>query len=133
MKKYIIIATLLCFRLYAFAQVKTTDISELKPEETYSNIKVVPLHSDSNSSVYMIYIKQAVKKHVHRLHTEVVTVVDGRGSMYLAGETFDIKKGDHIVIPPNTPHAVVTTSKKPLQVLSVQSPQFLGKDRHFIE
>jgi len=36
-------------------------------------------------------------------------------------------------VPPNTAHAVVTTSPKPLKVLSVQSPQFLGQDRIVIE
>ena len=42
-------------------------------------------------------------------------------------------KGDHIIVPPNTAHAVVTTSSKPLKVISVQSPEFLEDDMIFME
>jgi quercetin dioxygenase-like cupin family protein len=117
----------------SFAQFDAKTVGALSPKEAYRNIKVIPLHSDTNSSVYLIFIKQAVKKHLHAYHTEVVTVLEGSARMYLGGETLKIAKGDHIIIPPNTAHAVITTSKKPLKVLSVQSPQFLGKDRIFIE
>ncbi len=116
-----------------FAQIKIADIKQLTPKEAYSNIKVIPMHSDPNSSVFVIYIKMAVKKHLHQYHTEVVTVLEGTGDMYLGGKTFKISKGDHLIIPPNTAHAVITTSKTPLKVLSVQSPQFLGNDRIFVD
>ena len=62
-----------------------------------------------------------------------MTVLEGTGDMYLGGKTFKISKGDHLIIPPNTAHAVITTSKTPLKVLSVQSPQFLGNDRIFVD
>lgn len=114
------------------AQVLTQNANTMTPKEEYTNVKTIPLHSDENTSVFMIFVKQAVRKHVHQYHTEVITVLDGTGRMYLGGDYFDVKKGDHIVVPPNTAHAVVTTSSKPLKVLSVQSPQFLGQDRIII-
>ena len=115
------------------AQILTQDANSMRPKEEYTNVMTIPLHSDDNTSVFMIFVKQAVRKHVHQYHTEVITVLDGTGRMYLGGDYFDIKKGDHIIVPPNTAHAVITTSVKPLKVLSVQSPQFLGQDRIFIE
>ena len=114
------------------AQILTQNANTMTPKEEFTNIKSIPLHSDENTSVFMIFVKQAVRKHVHQYHTEVITVLDGTGRMYLGGDYFDVKKGDHIVVPPNTAHAVVTTSSKPLKVLSVQSPQFLGQDRILI-
>ena len=48
-------------------------------------------------------------------------------------KVFEIKKGDVVFIPKNTAHAVKSTGKQPLKVLSVQSPNFDGKDRIFIE
>lgn len=114
------------------AQVLTQNANTMTPKEEFTNIKTIPLHSDENTSVFMIFVKQAVRKHVHQYHTEVITVLDGTGKMYLGGDYFDIKKGDHIVVPPNTAHAVVTTSSKPLKVLSAHSPQFLGQDRILI-
>ncbi len=111
------------------AQILTQTAAELAPTEAYTNVKAVTLHDDENTTVYMIFIKQAVPKHLHQYHTEVITVIAGRGRMMLGGEYFNIKKGDHIIVPPNTAHAVITTSTRPLQVLSVQTPQFLGQDR----
>jgi mannose-6-phosphate isomerase-like protein (cupin superfamily) len=116
-----------------FCQTKIQDIKKITPSGEYANIKVIPVHNDMNSSVFLIYVKQAVRKHIHKYHTEVVTVLEGKGTMYLDGASFSISPGDHIVIPQNTAHAVITTSKKPLKVLSVQSPQFLGKDRVFVD
>ena len=131
--KQLLILALLFIGSQSYGQIKTTEINALEPKEEYSNIKVIPLHSDENASVFLIFIKLAVKKHIHQFHTEVVTVLDGKGMMYMNGETFHISKGDHIVIPPNTAHAVVTSGKKPLKVLSVQSPEFLGHDRIFVK
>jgi mannose-6-phosphate isomerase-like protein (cupin superfamily) len=115
------------------AQILTQNANKMSPKEGYTNVKTIPLHSDENTSVFMIFVKQAVRKHVHQYHTEVITILDGTGRMYLGGDYFDVKKGDHIVIPPNTAHAVITTSSKPLKVISVQSPQFLGQDLIVIE
>ena len=131
--KQLLIFALLFIGCQSYGQLKTTEIKDLAPKEEYSNIKVIPLHSDKNSSVFLIFVKLAVNKHKHQFHTEVVTVLDGKGMMYLGGETFPIRKGDHIIIPPNTAHAVVTTGKNPLKVLSVQSPEFLGHDRIFVD
>lgn len=97
------------------------------------NIYVRPLYSDSLSSSYVIFIKKAVKLHKHISHTEHVLVIEGSGNMVLGDKVMSIKKGDVIFIPKNTPHSVATTSKKPLKVISIQSPQFLGKDRIFLE
>lgn len=117
----------------SFGQIMTQNASKMAPKEEYTNIQSITLHSDENTSVFMIFVKKAVRKHVHQYHTEVITVLDGTGKMYLGGDYFDIKKGDHIVVPPNTTHAVITTSSKPLKVLSAQSPEFLGHDRIFID
>lgn len=127
------ILALLLSSTFLSAQILTQNAYTMSPKEEYTNVKTIPLHSDENTSVFMIFVKQAVRKHVHQYHTEVITVLDGTGRMYLGGEYFDVKKGDHIVVPPNTAHAVITTSSKPLKVLSVQSPQFLGQDRIVIE
>jgi mannose-6-phosphate isomerase-like protein (cupin superfamily) len=53
--------------------------------------------------------------------------------MTLGDSIFNIHEGDLIFIPSNTFHAVITTSKKLLKVLSVQSPFFDGRDRIFTD
>lgn len=101
--------------------------------DSVSNVHVVPLYSDSLSSSFLIFIKKEVKLHKHAEHTEHVFVLDGEATMLLGDSTFTVKKGDIIFIPKGTPHRVTTTSKKPLKVVSLQSPHFDGKDRILLE
>lgn len=114
-----------------FAQVY--EGKKLVPTSAFDNIHVQELHSDTNSSSYAIWVKNEVRLHKHQHHTEVVVVVQGKGTMSLGDKKQKIKKGDVVVILPGTPHAVVTTSKKPLIVISIQSPKFEGSDRIWLE
>jgi mannose-6-phosphate isomerase-like protein (cupin superfamily) len=51
--------------------------------------------------------------------------------MTINNKSFDIKSGDYFRIPKNTFHSLIVKSEEPMKVLSVQSPEFLGKDRVF--
>lgn len=73
-----------------------------------------------------------MRLHKHIKHTEYVKILEGRGEMTLGDKTIKIKKGDWITIPKGTPHGVKVTSRKPMKVLSIQSPKFDGKDRIFM-
>lgn len=101
----------------------------LKTENIYNK----PLFYDSLASSFCVIIKNEVKLHKHQLHSEHVFVVDGEGQMRLDDKLFKIKRGDLVFIPKNSVHSVKTTSKQPLKVISIQSPNFDGKDRIFIE
>ncbi len=103
---------------------------DLRPDSaSYSNIYVKTLHSDEKSSVYAIWVKEGVKLHKHEHHTEVITVLAGKGLMAVGESERKIRKGDVVIIPFGTPHEVRTTSRKPLKVISTQSPVFTGADR----
>ena len=97
------------------------------------NIHLRPLYADSLCSSFVIFIKKEVKLHMHQHHTVHVLVLEGEGTMTLGDKTFTIKKGDVVFIPHGTPHKVVTTSKQPLKVISLQSPYFDGSDRVLLE
>mgnify|MGYP001049230379 CR=1 FL=1 len=97
------------------------------------NISITPLGSNKDASDYVIFIKENVKAHYHAEHTELVYVLAGTGTMQLGKRTVNINAGDYIRIPPKMVHAVKVTSKKPLKVLSIQTPEFDGKDRHFVD
>lgn len=97
------------------------------------NIYVKPTSSDSLASGFVIIIKKEVKLHKHLNHSEHVIVLDGEGKMQVGPNEYLIKKGDIVFIPKNTAHKVITTSKIPLKVVSIQSPHFDGKDRVLLE
>lgn len=124
---------LFCFVLSLLA-VRSIGQTVLQPEKTepkvaYVNIHVQKIAGDSLSSTFIIWIKKNVKSHFHQAHSEVVMVMGGKGTMQLGKETVNLEKGVLVFIPKGAIHSVTTTSRKPLKVLSIQSPHFDGSDR----
>lgn len=130
--KSIFLSLLLFYGISAFGQIYSSD--NLQPDSTtFGNIYVKLIYDSDDASAFVIWVKKEVSNHRHDAHTEVVFVLEGKGKMQLNGKISRIKKGDIIVIPQGSPHSVVTTSKKPLKVISVQSPNFDGSDRIWIK
>ncbi len=131
--KYLYLLLCLLFAIAAECQ----DVKDFKgitaDPSSYENIKVIPLNSDEHASSFIIFVKESVRLHRHDEHTEYVIILEGKGTMLLGEKTVPLKKGQVINIPKGTPHAVTVTSKKPMKVLSVQCPKFIGKDRIFID
>lgn len=125
MQRLLIIIALSCFAFTASAQ--RFDLDQIQPDSSsYSNIYVKKLAEDELQSTFIIWIKNEVKPHHHGHHTEYVHVLSGKGIMLLNGKEFRVKKGSAIRIPMNSIHAVKTTSRKPLKVVSVQAPRYDG-------
>jgi mannose-6-phosphate isomerase-like protein (cupin superfamily) len=109
------------------------ELDKLVPEKEYENIYLYKVDNDKNKSAVIIWIKKGVKAHKHEYHSETLVVLEGTAEMKLNDNSYLIKAGDYINVPENTVHSVIVTSDVPLKVLSVQSPEFLGKDRVFVE
>jgi mannose-6-phosphate isomerase-like protein (cupin superfamily) len=129
--KALYLTALLMFSLAAGAQ--HIPEGSVQPESKDKNIEVHALYHDSLQSGFMIWIRNEVKAHRHNAHSEVVVVLEGKAKMSLNGESFRIRKGDVVRIPKGAVHSVQTLSRKPLKVLSVQSPFFDGSDREWIQ
>ena len=124
--------------LCAFGAIGTQaqDVKALKniePDKDFDNILVKKVYSDQYTSTFVIWVKKEVKAHRHLKHTEQVGVLEGKAEMTIGAKTIIVKKGDWITIPEGTVHAVKVLSKKPVKVISIQTPEFKGKDRVFIE
>lgn len=92
-------------------------------------VYVMPVYEDSLCSSFLVRISDVVPLHMHRWHTEHVTVLEGTGELRLGEGVHTIGPGDVVVIPMGTPHAVRSTGDLPLRVLSVQSPRWDTRDR----
>lgn len=109
------------------------DVKKLTPSpKNYDNIHIQKIAEDTFQSNYVIWVKEQVKPHYHDHHSEYIHVLDGRAIMRLDSSNFTIQKGDVIFIPQKSIHAVKTLSKKPLKVISIQTPLFDG-DRVWVE
>ncbi len=124
----LLLLALLCITGALSAQAVTNSARFACADEGRA-VQVHPLHSDSLCSSFLICVNTEVPLHLHRVHTEHAMVLEGEGRMTLGDSTFTVHAGDVLVIPRNTPHAVVRQGPVPLKVVSVQAPHFDGSDR----
>ena len=124
---------LLMFLLnHSNAQEFVSSTDRIEPtNEDYDNISITKLSTNSDATTFAIWIKKKVKIHKHINHTEHVYIKQGKGKFQLADSLYNVKTGDLIIIPKNTWHGVIVESKNPMKVISIQSPEFFGKDRVF--
>jgi quercetin dioxygenase-like cupin family protein len=99
----------------------------------FENIYTEKISEDSLQSTFFIAVKKNVLHHYHKEHSECIVILSGKGDMTLGNQKIKLRKGVQVSIPKNTIHSVVVRSKKPLRVISIQSPMFDVKDRHFVE
>ena len=127
-----ILASLLIPFLFKSQDI-VSSINEIFPEKEFENIHIKRIYSDSSSSTFAIWIKQKVKLHKHVYHTENVIIDEGFGEFQINDSIYKVTAGDLIIIPKNTWHGVIVNSKSTMKVISVQSPEYFGKDRIFKE
>lgn len=67
--------------------------------------------------------KRSCPYHFHYAQEEMFVVLDGTGTLRVAGERLPIKTGDVIFIPPGPeyPHQIINTSDAPLKYLSIST------------
>jgi uncharacterized cupin superfamily protein len=63
--------------------------------------------------------------HLHHVQEELFIVLDGQGTLRVAGEMLPIRGGDMVFIPagPEYPHQIINTSAAPLRYLSISTMQ----------
>ena len=61
--------------------------------------------------------------HLHHAQEEAFIILEGRGSLRVAGEMLELKAGDVAFLPagPDYPHQIVNTSDAPLKYLSIST------------
>ena len=131
MKTTLTIALLFLINTVSAQTVNSVD--DLQPTEAFDNIHVQKIDTDSLSTTFAIWVKLKAKMHKHVNHMENVYIVEGNGAFTVSDSTYEVKKGDLIVIPKDTWHGVTISSKNPMKVISIQSPEFKGIDRVFKE
>ena len=61
--------------------------------------------------------------HLHHAQEEMFVVIEGTGTLRVAGELLPLKTGDVVFIPagPEYPHQIINTSNAPLKYLSIST------------
>ncbi len=109
------------------------DLAAIQAPAEYENIHVKALSSDQHASEFLIFIKKFVPLHRHETHSETIYVLEGVAEMQIGNKQYTLKKGSFIKVPQGVAHGVRVLSSTALKVLSVQAPEFFGKDRFSAE
>ncbi len=69
--------------------------------------------------------KRSCPYHYHLAQEELFVIVEGTGSLRVAGELLPVRAGDTIFIPPGPdyPHQLINTSDAPLKYLSISTQE----------
>jgi uncharacterized cupin superfamily protein len=69
--------------------------------------------------------KRGCPYHLHHAQEEMFIVVEGSGTLRVAGEMLPLKAGDVVFIPagPDYPHQIINTSDAPLKYLSISTKE----------
>ena len=69
--------------------------------------------------------KQSCPYHYHHSQEEMFIIIEGHGTLRVAGEMLPVKAGDVIFIPcgPDYPHHLLNTSKAELKYLSISTQE----------
>jgi uncharacterized cupin superfamily protein len=69
--------------------------------------------------------KRACPYHFHYAQEEMFVILEGRGTLRVAGQMIPIAAGDVIDIPPGPeyPHQIINTSDAPLKYLSISTQE----------
>jgi uncharacterized cupin superfamily protein len=67
--------------------------------------------------------KRSCPYHFHHAEEEMFVVLDGSGTLRVAGEMLPLRRGDVIFIPagPEYPHQILNTSDRPLTYLGIST------------
>ncbi len=130
--KWHLIPVILFWSIRAYTQV-VFPTDTLSAPSDFENVYSRKMADDSLQTSFVIWIKKNVAEHYHEFHTENIYILEGKAEMTINGEKRVVKKGDYLNIPKGTRHAVrKVLSRKPLKVISIQSPRFDGTDRIII-
>ena len=69
--------------------------------------------------------KRACPYHFHYAQEEMFVILEGEGTLRVAGDSIPIRAGDVIDIPPGPeyPHQIINTSDAPLKYLSISTQE----------
>lgn len=81
-----------------------------------------------DSSLFLVRIRDREEPHVHMRYDLDVVLVEGHGTLWIAGEARPMRVGDLALVPRGAPHYFVNEGRGPAAALVVFSPRFAGPD-----
>ena len=93
------------------------------------NISALLIGRTDALSYYLVQIRDREQPHVHATHDLAVTLLKGKGQLYVDGESHEMRCGDVAVVPHGTPHYFVNADSAPAAAFVTFAPPYDGTDQ----
>jgi len=93
------------------------------------NISAMVLGKTEALSYHLVQIRDRERPHIHAVHDLVVTLVRGKGQLYVRGEPQEMHQGDIAVVARGTPHYFVNADANPAVAFVTFAPPYDGSDQ----
>lgn len=99
------------------------------PLAATQNISALPLGRTNTISYHLVQIRDREPPHIHTTHDLVVTLLRGKGRLFVRGEAHEMHPGDVAVVAHGTPHYFVNTDCAPAAAFVTFAPPYDGTDQ----
>ncbi|MFZ2472542.1 MAG: cupin domain-containing protein [Methanothrix sp.] len=115
-------------------QVNLIDTAQQNSVDTKDGLNIAQVASGKNASVNLVMgpVGSVLKMHYHQYSDEITYCIKGQAVMNVSGKELVMKTGDLMYIPALTLHGSEVTGNETLQLISIFSPPFDGKDRIYV-
>ena len=115
-------------------RVNLIDLAQQESTDTKAGLNITQVASGKNASVNLVMGPPGsiLKMHYHRYHDEITYCIEGQAAMNVSGQELMVKVGDLMYIPALMLHGSEVTGNETLQLISIFTPPFDGKDRIYV-
>jgi oxalate decarboxylase/phosphoglucose isomerase-like protein (cupin superfamily) len=119
---------------FQLVQVNLIDLAQQKSVDTKDGLNITQVASGKNASVNLVMGPPGsiLKMHYHQYSDEITYCIKGQAVMNVSGKELVMKAGDLMYIPALMLHGSEVTGNETLQLISIFTPPFDGKDRIYV-
>jgi oxalate decarboxylase/phosphoglucose isomerase-like protein (cupin superfamily) len=119
---------------FQLVQVNLIDLAQQKSVDTKDGLNITQVASGKNASVNLVMgpTGSILKMHYHQYSDEITYCIKGQAVMNVSGKELVMKAGDLMYIPALMLHGSEVTGNETLQLISIFTPPFDGKDRIYV-
>ena len=99
------------------------------PLAATQNISALPLGRTDTISYHLVQIRDREQPHIHVTHDLVVTLLRGKGQLFVRSQPQEMHPGDVAVVAHGTPHYFVNTDCTPSAAFVTFAPPYDGTDQ----
>ncbi len=93
------------------------------------NISALLIGRSDALSYHLVQIRDRERPHIHATHDLAVTLLRGRGQLYVDGVPQEMQSGDVAVVQRGTPHYFVNANSVPAAAFVTFAPPYDGTDQ----